>query len=105
MGFRLTKEDQWSEGCDYCYNIYRFEWKTDMPRYGTHYVCITSRNNWNFQIERSFSGYETGVEGWARYTCFEGGMSSDSPLQDLDTILRCTGVLNDIKEPNILMKN
>lgn len=95
FGFKETKlkpDVSWSD--------LLYEWVTDEERYGSHHISITSGSNWHFKIERSFSGYETGVEGYGKYTCFTGVTSS---LEEFNIILKTTGVLDIIlKTPNVL---
>lgn len=98
MGFRATKTRP-----DVSWSDLLYEWKTDEYRYGSHRISILSESNWYFDIKRSFSGYETGIEGCPEYTCFHGNITS---LEDLETIFRCTGVSHVLKEngPNVLKK-
>jgi len=93
LGFvvELTGNPNWPD------KIYK--WETDQERYGSRRVWITSHSNWHFQIERAFQGYETGIEGYSRYRAFRGYASS---WDEFKVLMKCTGVFNDITEPNVL---
>ena len=75
-----------------------FKYEKSCYRDATYYVWITSYSHWYFKIERAKSSHETGIEGYGRYVAFSGHISSTTALSDLDVLLRCTGVYNDLQE-------
>lgn len=78
----------------YIWPDHLYKWQTDQERYGSHRIWITPTSNWYFKVEKSFQGYETGVEGYSRYSAFTGVVSS---WEEFKVILKCTGVLGIIE--------
>lgn len=69
-----------------------YKWECSVLRDATYYIWITSFSNWRFKIELAKSPHEMGIDGCSRVTVFDGHISSESPMTDLDVILKCTGV-------------
>lgn len=89
MGFvlEIKGNEAWAD------HVYHWEYYEE--RHGKTRVEIDSNANWHFKIKRALHGAETGVEGYD-YIAFNGYISPKKALKDLETLLRCTGVENDI---------